>query len=94
MTLGAARGLQRQLLQPGRMSSLFSLARSLRAESCWKLTGGNWLHCIGPIEVTKMPEIDKHASRGWRSRLTEVLNRDWDPIGGCPEDESTAMWAR
>jgi len=34
-----------------------------------------------------MPEIDKHASRVWRSRLREVLNKDWDPIGGCPEDE-------
>ena len=34
-----------------------------------------------------MPEIDKHASRAWRSRLREVLDRDWDPIGGCPEDE-------
>ena len=34
-----------------------------------------------------MPEVDKHASRAWRSRLREVLNRDWDPIGGCPEDE-------
>ena len=34
-----------------------------------------------------MPEIDKHASRAWRSRLRKVLNRDCDPIGGCPEDE-------
>jgi hypothetical protein len=34
-----------------------------------------------------MPEIDDHASRAWRSRLREVLNRDWDPIGGCPPDE-------
>jgi hypothetical protein len=34
-----------------------------------------------------MPEIDKHASRIWRSRLREVLNKDWDPIGGCPQDE-------
>lgn len=34
-----------------------------------------------------MPEIDKHASRVWRSRLRKVLNKDWDPIGGCPEDE-------
>jgi hypothetical protein len=34
-----------------------------------------------------MPEIDKHASRAWRSRLRDVLNRDWDPIGGCPDDE-------
>ena len=28
-----------------------------------------------------MPAIDKHASRAWRRRLREVLNRDWDPIG-------------
>lgn len=38
-----------------------------------------------------MPEIDKHASREWRSRLREVLNREWDPIGvagdGGVEDE-------
>jgi len=34
-----------------------------------------------------MPEIDKHASLTWRSRIREILNRDWDPIGGCPADE-------
>jgi hypothetical protein len=34
-----------------------------------------------------MSDPDKHASRAWRSRLRDVLNRDWDPIGGCPEDE-------
>jgi hypothetical protein len=41
--------------------------------------------------ANQMPEIDKHASRAWRSRLREVLNRDWDPIGvagdGSVEDE-------
>jgi len=31
--------------------------------------------------------IDKEASRRWRRRIREVLNTDWDPIGGCPEDE-------
>jgi len=31
--------------------------------------------------------IDKTASREWRSRIREVLNRDWDPIGDCPPDE-------
>ena len=31
--------------------------------------------------------IDKEASRRWRARIREVLNTDWDPIGGCPEDE-------
>lgn len=39
----------------------------------------------------EMPEIDKHASRAWRRRLREVLNKDWDPIGvagdGGPDDE-------
>jgi hypothetical protein len=30
---------------------------------------------------------DKYASREWRARIREVLNRDWDPIGGCPADE-------
>lgn len=34
-----------------------------------------------------MPEIDKDALRAWRSRLRDILNRDWDPIGGCPDDE-------
>ena len=34
-----------------------------------------------------MPEIDKHASLTWRSRIREILNRDWDPIGGCRADE-------
>ena len=34
-----------------------------------------------------MPEIDIHASLTWRSRIREILNRDWDPIGGCPADE-------
>jgi hypothetical protein len=31
--------------------------------------------------------IDKYASRIWRGRIREILNRDWDPIGACPEDE-------
>jgi hypothetical protein len=31
--------------------------------------------------------IDKEASRRWRRRIRDVLNTDWDPIGGCPEDE-------
>ena len=31
--------------------------------------------------------IDKEASRRWRSRIRDVLNVDWDPIGGCSEDE-------
>jgi hypothetical protein len=31
--------------------------------------------------------IDKEASRRWRRRIRDVLNTQWDPIGGCPEDE-------
>jgi hypothetical protein len=31
--------------------------------------------------------IDKHSSRVGRGRIREILNRDWDPIGGCPDDE-------
>lgn len=31
--------------------------------------------------------IDKQASRLWRRRIREVLNPNWDPIDGCPEDE-------
>ena len=34
--------------------------------------------------------IDKEASRRWRARIREVFNADWDPIGGCPEDEYDA----
>jgi hypothetical protein len=34
-----------------------------------------------------MPPIDKHASRIWRGRIRDILNKDWDPIGGCPADE-------
>jgi hypothetical protein len=31
--------------------------------------------------------IDKHASRAWRMKIRDIVNRDWDPIGGCPDDE-------
>lgn len=31
--------------------------------------------------------IDKAARRVWRKEIRDILNRDWDPIGGCPEDE-------
>jgi hypothetical protein len=31
--------------------------------------------------------IAKYASRQWRRQIRDVLNREWDPIGGCPEDE-------
>jgi hypothetical protein len=34
-----------------------------------------------------MPPIDKHASRIWRGRIRDILNKYWDPIGGCPADE-------
>jgi hypothetical protein len=36
------------------------------------------------FEVAK---IEKDALRAWRSRVRDILNREWDPIGGCPEDE-------
>ena len=31
--------------------------------------------------------IDKRAARKFLRSVRDVLNRDWDPIGGCPEDE-------
>ncbi|SFV18735.1 hypothetical protein SAMN05192541_13974 [Bradyrhizobium arachidis] len=31
--------------------------------------------------------IDKGASRVWRGRVRDILNQQWDPIGGCPADE-------
>jgi hypothetical protein len=34
-----------------------------------------------------MPPIDKHASRVWRDHIRDILNKQWDPIGGCPADE-------
>jgi len=40
----------------------------------------------GARRITKM-SIDKEASRVWRGRIREILNSEWDPIGGCPEDE-------
>ena len=30
---------------------------------------------------------EKEALRVWRERIGDILNREWDPIGGCPEDE-------
>ncbi|MDH2380490.1 hypothetical protein [Bradyrhizobium sp. CER78] len=31
--------------------------------------------------------IDKEASRIWRGQIRNILNQQWDPIGGCPADE-------
>jgi hypothetical protein len=31
--------------------------------------------------------IDKEAFRIWLGRIRDIMNREWDPIGGCPEDE-------
>ena len=31
--------------------------------------------------------IDKKASQIWRGQIRDILNRDSDPIGGCPADE-------
>jgi hypothetical protein len=42
-----------------------------------------------------MPQIEKEASRAWRDRLREVLNRDWDPIGvtkGRPADDEYEVY--
>jgi hypothetical protein len=34
--------------------------------------------------------IDKHALRAWLDQISDILNRDWDPIGGGPPDEYDA----
>src|SRR5262249_46482134 len=39
------------------------------------------------LRMRKWSAADKHAWRDWKRRVREVLNHDWDPIGGCPEDE-------
>ncbi len=31
--------------------------------------------------------IDKHALRSWIAHIRNILNHEWDPIGGCPPDE-------
>jgi hypothetical protein len=31
--------------------------------------------------------VDKQALRIWQGQIKEILNRVWDPIGGCPADE-------
>jgi hypothetical protein len=31
--------------------------------------------------------IDKAAVRKFVREVRDIMNRDWDPIGGCPEDE-------
>ncbi|WLA86303.1 hypothetical protein [Bradyrhizobium elkanii] len=36
--------------------------------------------------ITSMA-LDKEGSRVWRGRIRDILNRQWDPIGGCPVDE-------
>jgi hypothetical protein len=33
---------------------------------------------------------DRRCIGIWLSRIREILNRDWDPIGGCPDDEYDA----
>jgi len=30
---------------------------------------------------------DGEAFRIWRGRVSDIMNREWDPIGGCPDDE-------
>jgi hypothetical protein len=34
--------------------------------------------------------IDKKVVGLWLRQINDVLNREWDPIGGCPEDEYEA----
>jgi hypothetical protein len=31
--------------------------------------------------------IDKAAVRKYLRAVNDILNTDWDPIGGCPDDE-------
>jgi hypothetical protein len=31
--------------------------------------------------------VDKVTVRKWLREIRNILNRDWGPIGGCPEDE-------
>jgi hypothetical protein len=31
--------------------------------------------------------VDKKALGKWLREIREILNREWDPISGCPEDE-------
>jgi hypothetical protein len=38
--------------------------------------------------------IDKASVRDWFRRVRDVLNNEWDPIGGCPENEYDTYAAR
>lgn len=42
-----------------------------------------------PIRSTAVPrgQPNWNSRRVWQRRIRQILNRDWDPIGGCPEDE-------
>ena len=31
--------------------------------------------------------MDKKMVRHWQRQIRNILNQEWDPIGGCPEDE-------
>jgi hypothetical protein len=31
--------------------------------------------------------IDRRAIRVWTNKVRDILNREWDPIGDCPENE-------
>ncbi len=33
------------------------------------------------------PSADVIHKRAWTRKIRDILNREWDPIGGCPEDE-------
>ena len=30
---------------------------------------------------------DREAVRIWRGRISDIMNREWDPINGCPDYE-------
>lgn len=38
--------------------------------------------------------IDKASARDWFRRVRDVLNEEWDPIGGCPQNEYDTYAAR
>ena len=31
--------------------------------------------------------MERDIVRVWKDRIRDVLNQEWDPIGGCPPDE-------
>lgn len=31
--------------------------------------------------------MERKTARHWQQRVRNILNQEWDPIGGCPADE-------